>query len=65
MKDIQEAVTQLLAWATTDEGKRFRKKIWDRKKLKWLSFTGKRPTFTGCGRPGQQPPRPQPRRPAG
>jgi hypothetical protein len=43
MKDIQEAVTQLLAWATSDEGKRFRKKIWDRKQLKWLSFTGKRP----------------------
>jgi len=40
---IQEAVTQLLAWATSDEGKRFRKKVWDRIKLKWLSFTGKRP----------------------
>ena len=38
---IQEAVTQLLAWATSDEGKRFRKKVWDRIKLKWLSFTGK------------------------
>jgi len=40
---IQEAVTQVLAWATSDEGKRFRKKIWDRLKLKWLSFTGNRP----------------------
>ena len=40
---IQEAVIQLLAWATSDEGKRFRKKIWDRIKLKWLSFTGGRP----------------------
>ena len=40
---IQEAVTQILAWATSDEGKRFRKKIWDRIKLKWLTFTGKRP----------------------
>ena len=40
---IQEAVTQLLAWATSDEGKRFRKKIWDRIKTKWLTFTGKRP----------------------
>ena len=27
---IQEAVTQLLAWATSDEGKRFRKQIWTR-----------------------------------
>ena len=27
---IQEAVTQILSWATSDEGKRFRKKIWDR-----------------------------------
>ncbi len=40
---IQEAVTQILAWATSDEGKRFRKKIWYRIKLKWLTFTGKRP----------------------
>jgi len=39
---IQEAVTQVLAWATSDEGKRFRKKIWDKIKLKWLSFTGNR-----------------------
>jgi len=39
---IQEAVTQLLAWATSDEGKRFRKKVWDRIKLKWLTFTGRR-----------------------
>jgi hypothetical protein len=39
---IQEAVTQILAWATSDEGKRFRKKVWDRIKLKWLTFTGKR-----------------------
>ena len=27
---IQEAVTQVLAWATSDEGKRFRKKLWAR-----------------------------------
>jgi len=40
---IQEAVTQLLAWITSDEGKRFRKKVWDRIKNKWLTFTGKRP----------------------
>ncbi len=25
---IQEAVIQLLAWVTSDEGKRFRKKYW-------------------------------------
>jgi hypothetical protein len=43
---IQEAVMQILAWATSDEGKRFRKKVWDRIKLKWLNFTGKRP-YTG------------------
>jgi hypothetical protein len=40
---IQEAVTHLLAWATSDEGKRVRKKVWDRIKNKWLTFTGKRP----------------------
>ena len=40
---IQEAVTQVLAWATSDEGKRFRKKIWDKLKTKWLTFTGSRP----------------------
>ncbi len=27
---IQEAIIQLLAWATSDEGKRFRKKSWAR-----------------------------------
>ena len=27
---IQEALTQVLAWATSDEGKRFRKKLWTR-----------------------------------
>ncbi len=43
---IQEAVTQVLAWATSDEGKRFRKKIWDRIKIKWLPFTDKRPFFS-------------------
>ena len=42
---IQEAVTQILAWATSDEGKRFRKKVWDRIKTKWLTFTGRR-TYT-------------------
>ena len=40
---IQEAVTQLLAWVTSDEGKRFRKKVWDKIKYKWLTFTGQRP----------------------
>jgi hypothetical protein len=40
---IQEAVTQILAWATSDEGKRFRIKAWDRIKFKWLTFTSKRP----------------------
>ena len=40
---IQEAVTQILSWATSDEGKRFRKKVWDRIKTKWLTFTGQRP----------------------
>ncbi len=39
---IQEAVTQILAWATSDEGKRFRKKVWDGIETKWLSFTGRR-----------------------
>ena len=38
---IQEAVTQLLAWATSDEGKRFRKKIWTRISSKWVSLTGR------------------------
>ena len=38
---IQEAVTQLLAWATSDEGKRFRKKIWTRISTKWASLTGR------------------------
>ena len=32
---IQEAVTQVLAWATSDEGKRFRKKIWTRISSQW------------------------------
>ena len=40
---IQEAVTQILAWATSDEGKRFGKKVWDRIKNKWLTMTGGRP----------------------
>ena len=40
---IQEAVTQILAWATSDEGKRFGKKVWDRVKTKWLTMTGRRP----------------------
>jgi hypothetical protein len=40
---IQEAVTQILAWITSDEGKRFRKKVWDKIKYKWLTFTGSRP----------------------
>ena len=40
---IQEAVTQVIAWIVSDEGKRFRKKVWNRIKNKWLTFTGKRP----------------------
>ena len=40
---IQEAITQVLAWATSDEGKRFRKKLWARISSKWTSFTGGRP----------------------
>ena len=35
---IQEALTQLAAWATSDEGKRFRKKIWTRISTKWASL---------------------------
>ena len=40
---IQEAITQLLAWATSDEGKRFRKKLWTRLQNKWASLTGRHP----------------------
>jgi hypothetical protein len=40
---IQEAITQVLAWATNDEGKRFREKLWARISSKWTSFTGGRP----------------------
>ena len=40
---IQKAVTQVIAWIVSDEGKRFRKKVWSRIKNKWLTFTGKRP----------------------
>ncbi len=38
---IQEAITQLLAWATSDEGKRFRKKLWLKLQSKWASLTGR------------------------
>ena len=38
---IQEALTQLAAWATSDEGKRFRKKLWTRISSKWASLTGR------------------------
>ncbi len=31
---IQEALTQAAAWITSDEGKRFRKKVWDKIKSK-------------------------------
>lgn len=34
---------QIIAWATSDEGKRFRNKVWDRIKYMWLAFTGQRP----------------------
>ena len=40
---IQEAVTQIVAWIISDEGKLFRKKVWNRIKNKWLTFTSKRP----------------------
>ena len=40
---IQEALTQLAAWATSDEGKRFRKKLWTRISSKWASLTGRQP----------------------
>ena len=39
---VQEALTQALAWVTSDEGKRFRKKVWSRISSKWASFTGAR-----------------------
>ncbi len=39
--NIQEALTQLAAWATSDEGKRFRKKLWTRISGKWSSLTGR------------------------
>jgi len=38
---IQEALTQLLACATSDEGKRFRKKLWLKLQSKWASLTGR------------------------
>ncbi len=40
---IQEALTQLFAWATSDEGNRFRRKTWTRIQTKWLTITGRRP----------------------
>jgi len=40
---IQEALTHLAAWATSDEGKRFRKKIWTGISSKWASLTGRQP----------------------
>jgi hypothetical protein len=39
---MQEALTQALAWVTSDEEKRFRKKVWSRISSKWVSFTGAR-----------------------
>jgi hypothetical protein len=39
---IQKALTQALAWVTSDEGKRFRQKVWSRISSKWASFTGAR-----------------------
>jgi hypothetical protein len=41
--NIQEALTQLLAWATSDEGKRFLKKLWARISSKWLLKIRRRP----------------------
>ena len=34
-----------MAWIISDEGKHFRKKVWNRIKNKWLTFTGKHPYF--------------------
>jgi hypothetical protein len=39
---IQQALTQALAWVTSDEGKHFRKKAWSRISSKWASFTDAR-----------------------
>jgi hypothetical protein len=39
---IQVALIQAAAWITSDEGKSFREKVWDKKKSKWASFTGNR-----------------------
>ncbi len=33
--NIQEALNQALALVTSDEGKRSRKKVWERKSTKW------------------------------
>jgi hypothetical protein len=38
---IQEALTQAAAWITSDEGKRFRKKVWAKISSKWASFSGR------------------------
>jgi hypothetical protein len=38
---IQEALTQALAWITSNEGKRFRKKVRARLSSKWSSSTGR------------------------
>ena len=40
---IQEALTQLLACATSDEGNRFRKKLWLKLQSKCASLTGRQP----------------------
>jgi hypothetical protein len=40
---IQESLTQLLAWATSDEGKRFFIKKWTRIQIKWLKITKRQP----------------------
>jgi hypothetical protein len=44
---IQEALTQAAAWITSDEGKRFREKVWAKLSSKWASFTG-RHQYTEC-----------------
>ena len=36
---IQEALTQVLAWTTSDEGKRFSRNIWLKISSKWGSFS--------------------------
>ncbi len=38
---IQDAFTHAAAWKTSDEGKRLRKKVWEKISSKWASFSGR------------------------